>query len=232
MTHEFTTLSSVLNRCSAKVADQLLREIRAAVRDAALGNNQASNALTHISLDMRKAREARAAERRARAAERRAAKKAAKEAAKKAAKEAQPLPTAEQSPAMQCGSVAKRQLSGAEAPVIVSVSFPDGEAFSDKMVDFLRRCPAQQMRSVLNSYTNLLCTGSLTIPANDHDRQFLDNFLYLARIEGRIESDQEPTVQQTAAFIFENPALPLPRAERRRIERLHRKQLRQKLTIK
>lgn len=231
MTHEFTTLSSVLNRCSAKVADQLLREIRAAVRDAALGNNQASNALTHISLDMRKAREARAAERRARAAKK-VAKEVAKEAAKKAAKETQPLPTAEQSIAMQCGSVAKRQLSGAEAPVIASVTFPDSEAFSDKMVDFLRRCPAQQMRSVLNSYTNLLCTGSLTIPANDHDRQFLDNFLYLARIEGRIESDQEPTVQQTAAFIFENPALPLPRAERRRIERLHRKQLRQKLTIK
>ena len=35
MTHDFTTLTSVLSRCSAKVADQVIAEIRSAIDAAA-----------------------------------------------------------------------------------------------------------------------------------------------------------------------------------------------------
>ena len=89
------------------------------------------------------------------------------------------------------------------------------------MVKYLRQCPAQHMLAVLNSYVHLLFTGNLI--HSDADHRFLENFIYLARLEGIIQNDQQPTVEQAAAFLFDNPALPLPRAERRRLQRLARK---------
>ena len=169
-----------------------------------------------------------AAARRAKAAARKAQKATEKEAAE----------TAERSESPLCGSVAKRQLSGAEAPdarlgscgVASRLAAGSAEAelpatyFTPEMVKYLRRCPDQYMLAVLNSYFHLIFTGNLVHTADDH--RYLDNFITLTRQLGLIDNPEPPTAEQAATFIFDNPALPLPRAQRRAIERLRRKQLR------
>ena len=77
------------------------------------------------------------------------------------------------------------------------------------------------MLSVLNSYTHLLLTGSFVHTDSDH--RYVDNFIYLARLEGLIVTELEPTIEEASTFLFDNPASPLPRAERRRLQRLARK---------
>ena len=204
MEHNFENLASVLNRCSAKVANLVIEEVRSAINDAINGSLAPRGRLSKMSISVRKTREERAAERRAKAAERRAAKKAAKEAAKQA--EAELLRIASPSPLGEGRGVA---------------AAPDARHFSEKMVKYLRQCPSQQMLCVLNSYTNFLLTGSLV--HTDADHRFVDNFIYLARLEGLITTEQEPTIDEASSFLFDNPASPLPRAERRRLQRLARK---------
>ena len=92
------------------------------------------------------------------------------------------------------------------------------------MVKYLRRCPEQYMLSVLNSYFHLIFTGNVVDTADDH--RYFDNFIYLTRSVGLIDHDVPPTTEQTFAFLCDNPALPLPRAERRERQRLMRKQKR------
>ncbi|MGN0222623.1 MAG: hypothetical protein ACI4AM_01215 [Muribaculaceae bacterium] len=218
MEHNFENLASVLNRCSSAVADQVIAEIRIAINEANKGSQSPGCQLTKMAMRVRKTRAERAEARRAKAAERRAAKKAAKEAAKQAEAQAQPvsaqpIDSAERSESPRCSSVARRQPSGAEAPY--------ARHFSEKMVKYLRQCPAPQMLSVLNSYTHFLLTGSLIHTDSDH--RYVDNFIYLARLEGLIVTEQEPTVEEASTFLFDNPASPLPRAERRRLQRLARK---------
>ena len=89
------------------------------------------------------------------------------------------------------------------------------------MVKYLRQCPERYMLSVLNSYFNLIFTGNLVNTDDDH--RFIDNFIYLARLEGLIVTELEPTIEEASTFLFDNPASPLPRAERRRLQRLARK---------
>lgn len=223
MDHNFENLASVLNRCSAQVADQVIAEIRIAIHEATNGSLTPDSLLSKMAMRVRKTRTERAAERRAKAAERRAAKKAAKQAAKQA-EQAEQAEMASVS-CESCGEAA------AELPRDTSPSplrmgrggaaAPNARHFSEKMVKYLRQCPAQQMLSVLNSYTHLLLTGSLVHTDSDH--RYVDNFIYLARFEGLIVTEQEPTIEEASTFLFDNPASPLPRAERRRLQRLARK---------
>ncbi|MGN0223546.1 MAG: hypothetical protein ACI4AM_05930 [Muribaculaceae bacterium] len=206
MEHKFETLSTVLNRCSAKVADQVIAEIRAAINDAQQGNDQPAADLSNLETAVHTAKAEQAAARRAKAAERRAAKKIAhNESCGEAEAE---LPAAAHSPSVE---------DSAEAAGAAEVC----AAFTAKMVKYLRQCPERYMLSVLNTYFNLIFTGNLVNTDDDH--RFIDNFIYLARLEGLIDHAQQPTAAQAAAFLFDNPALPLPRAERRRLQRLARK---------
>ena len=201
MEHKFETLTTVLNRCSTKVADLVIAEIRTAITDAQQGNDQPATDLAEMETAVHTTKAEQAAKRRAKAAARRAAKEAAKEA------------THNES----CGE------AEAELPAKTSTTSEEGraEAFTAKMVKYLRQCPERYMLSVLNSYFNLIFTGNLVNTDDDH--RFIDNFIYLARLEGLIDHAQKPTAAQAAAFLFDNPALPLPRAERRRLQRLARK---------
>ena len=201
MEHKFETLTTVLNRCSTKVADLVIAEIRTAITDAQQGNDQPATDLAEMETAVHTTKAEQAAKRRAKAAARRAAKEAAKEA------------THNES----CGE------AEAELPAQTSTTSEEGraEAFTAKMVKYLRQCPERYMLSVLNSYFNLIFTGNLVNTDDDH--RFIDNFIYLARLEGLIDHAQKPTAAQAAAFLFDNPALPLPRAERRRLQRLARK---------
>ena len=217
MEHNFENLSAVLSRCSAQVTEQVIAEVRNAIREANNGSTLPESYLSRMHVRLRRVKAEKAAERRAKAAERRAAKKAAKEA-EKAAKEAEEKVTKEAISNESCGE-AEAELPSTSTSVAAPCT-----AFTDKMVKYLRQCPAQQMLAVLNSYVHLLFTGNLI--HTDPDHRFLENFIYLARLEAVIHNDQDPTAEQAAAFLFDNPALPLPRAQRRAIERLRRKQLR------
>ena len=231
MTHDFTTLTTVLGRCSAKVADQVIAEIRTAINDAAQqGNTAPAATLSEVSSAIHQKKAEQAAVRRAKAA--------ARKAQKAAEKEAQAEVSIERSDSPQCGSVAKRQLSDAEAPDArlgfcgVASRLAAGSAedelpatyFTPEMVKYLRRCPDQYLLSVLNSYFHLIFTGNLVHTADDH--RYLDNFITLTRQLGLIDNPEPPTPEQATAFFLDNPALPLPRAQRRAIERMRRKQLR------
>ena len=203
MTHDFTTLTSVLSRCSAKVADQVIAEISTAISAAKQDDNHADEAVAEMAATVHKINAEKAAARREKSAVRRAAKEAEKAAAKETAR---------------CESCGEAE---AELPSTSSSVAAPCTAFTDKMVKYLRQCPAQHMLAVLNSYVHLLFTGNLI--HSDADHRFLENFIYLARLERIIQNDQQPTMEQAAAFLFDNPALPLPRAERRRLQRLARK---------
>ena len=212
MEHKFETLTTVLNRCSAKVADQVIAEIRAAITDAQQGNDHAATDLAEMETALHTTKAEQAAARRAKAAARRAAAKEAKEA-KEATRNG------------SCGVASRLAAGSAEAELPAATPSPSGEsraaAFTAKMVKYLRQCPERYMLSVLNTYFNLIFTGNLVNTDDDH--RFIDNFIYLARLEGLIDHAKKPTAAQAAAFLFDNPALPLPRAERRRLQRLARK---------
>ena len=190
MEHKFETLTTVLNLCSAKVADLVIAEIRAAITDAQQGNDQPATDLAEMETAVHTTK-----------AEQAAARRAAKKAAHLGScgeAEAE-LPAATPSPSGEGRGGAEDR---AEAPV----------AFTAKMVKYLRQCPERYMLSVLNTYFNLIFTGNLVNTDDDH--RFIDNFIYLARLEDLIDHAQKPAAQ-AAAFLFDNPALPLSRAERR-----------------
>ena len=126
--------------------------------------------------------------------------------------------------------MAKRKLSGAEAPDVRCGSCGEAEAelpatyFTPEMEKYLRRCPDQYLLAGLNSYFHLIFTGNLVHTADDH--RYLDNFIPLARTLGIIDNPEPPTALQAATFLFDNPALPMPRAQHPALERLRRKQSR------
>ena len=209
MKHNFTVLTSVLGRCSAKVADQVIAEIRTAINNAAnQGDNTPAANLTEVSAAIHQKKAEQAAARRAKAAERKAQKAAEKEAA---------TDSAERSESPRCGSVAvTSRLAAGSAETELPATY-----FTPEMVKYLRRCPDQYLLAVLNSYFHLIFTGNLVHTADDH--RYLDNFITLARTLGIIDNPEPPTALQTATFLFDNPALPMPRAQRRALERLRRK---------
>ena len=212
MTHDFSTLTSVLGRCSAKVADKVIAEIRTAINDAAnQGDNSPAANLTEVSAAIHQKKAEQAAARRAKAAARKAQKAAEEEAA---------TDLAERSESPRGGSVAvASRLAAGSAEAELPATY-----FTPEMVKYLRRCPDQYLLAVLNSYFHLIFTGNLVHTADDH--RYLDNFITLTRQLGLIDNPEPPTPEQATAFFLDNPALPLPRAQRRAIERMRRKQLR------
>lgn len=213
MTHsefKFENLSQVLSRCGEKVANEAISEIRAAINQAVAEGTTADEVDTLLT-PMQSTITAAQTARKQKAAARRAARKAAKSEA--------------EAPDDRFGSCGE-----AEAELPATSPSPSGEGwgeatpatyFTAEMVTYLRRCPEAYMLSVLNSYFHLIITGNLVDTVDDH--RFLDNFIYLTRTMGLIENDLPATAEQAAAFLFDNPALPLPRAERRRLERMRRK---------
>ena len=211
MTHNeisFDNLQQALSRCGEKLATEAINEIRTAINQAVAQAATATDVDTLLH-PMQTTIEAAQTARREKAAARRAAKKAAQ-------------PEAEQSKSSDaslwsCGVASRLAAGSAEAEMPAA-------AFTPEMVKYLRRCPDQYMLAVLNSYLHLILTGNLVHTADDH--RYLDNFITLARTLGIIDNPEPPTALQAATFLFDNPAIPLPRAQRRAIERLRRKQLR------
>ena len=133
-------------------------------------------------------------------AERRARRIAAK--AKKQAK----------APADNKPSVAAPASAEAEKPA---------EAVTSDMVKYLRRCPDNYMLQVLNSYIHLLLTGALVDTSDDP--RYLRHFITMARASKIIDNPQPASIDDLTDFFFDNPALPMPRAQRRQFERDLRK---------
>ena len=205
MTHteiSFDNLQQALSRCGEKLATEAINEIRTAINQAVAQAATATDVDTLLH-PMQTTIEAAQAARREKAAARRAAKKAAQAA--QAAQADQPATT----------PVPSGEGRGEAA---------DATFFTLEMVKYLRRCPDQHMLAVLNSYLRLIFTGNLVHTADDH--RYLDNFITLARTLGIIDNPEPPTALQAATFLFDNPALPMPRAQRRALERLRRKQSR------
>lgn len=205
MTHteiSFENLQQALSRCGEKLASEAIAEIRTAINQAVAQAASAAEVDTLLHPVQTNVEAAQAA-RRGKAAARRAAKKAAQ--AEQTAQAAQPDTT----------PVPSGEGRGEAA---------DATFFTLEMVKYLRRCPDQHMLAVLNSYLRLIFTGHLV--HSDDDHRYLDNFIYLTRTLGLIDNPEPPTAEQAAAYLFDNPALPLPRADRRALERLRRKQSR------
>ncbi|MGN0224441.1 MAG: hypothetical protein ACI4AM_10535 [Muribaculaceae bacterium] len=205
MTHtdiSFDNLQQALSRCGEKLATEAINEIRTAINQAVAQAATAAEVDTLLR-PVQTTVEAAQTARREKAAARRAAQKAAQAEA-----------TAEQSKSSDArpGSCGEAE---AELPA---------PAFTPEMVKYLRRCPDQYMLAVLNSYIHLILTGNLIHTADDH--RYLDNFITLARTLGIIDNPEPLTALQAATFLCDNPALPLPRAQRRALERLRRKQAR------
>ena len=195
----FENLQQALSRCGEKLATEAIAEIRTAINEAVAQAASAAEVDTLLRPVQTNVEAAQAA-RREKAAARRAAKKAA-QAAQAGQQATTPVPSGE---------------SRGEAA--------DATFFTLEMVKYLRRCPDQHMLAVLNSYLRLIFTGRLV--HSDDDHRYLDNFIYLTRTLGLIDNPEPPTAEQAAAYLFDNPALPLPRADRRALERLRRKQSR------
>ena len=232
MTHteiSFDNLQQALSRCGEKLATEAINEIRTAINQAvaqAATATEVDTLLTPMQTTVAAVQSAR----RQKAAARRAAKKAA-----------QAEDTAERSASPRCGSVGSGSSSAAARCGIAEASDArlgscgvtsrlaagsaeaelSSAAFTPEMVKYLRRCPDQYMLAVLNSYLHLILTGNLVHTADDH--RYLDNFITLARTLHIIDNPEPPTALQAATFLFDNPALPMPRAERRALERLRRK---------
>lgn len=199
MTHteiSFENLQQALSRCGEKLATEAIAEIRTAINQAVAQAASAAEVDTLLSPVQTNVEAAQAARRE---------KAAARRAAKKAAQAEQPATT----------PIPSGEGRGEAA---------DATFFTLEMVKYLRRCPDQHMLAVLNSYLRLIFTGRLV--HSDDDHRYLDNFIYLTRTLGLIDNPEPPTAEQAAAYIFDNPALPLPRADRRALERLRRKQSR------
>lgn len=197
MTHDFSTLSTILSRCGEKVANQALEEIKAAVNQAvaeATTPAEVDAAFDPLATTITTARAAR----RAKSAARRAAKKAQ-----------EPTESTE-------AKIATQATQAQEASEV-----PD-TYITPAMVQYLRRCPDAYLLQVLNTYIHLIRTGNLIFAADD--RRYISNFLLLARSVGIIAHEDAPiTPQDITNYFLDNPALPLPRAQRRALERAQRR---------
>lgn len=206
MTQEFSNLSIILARCGEKIANQALEEIKAAVNQAvaqAATPAEVDTAFAPLSTTITTAKATRAA------------KAAARRAAKKAQKATEP---AQQTPAgTRCESCGEAE---AEQPADAPDTY-----LTPAMVQYLRRCPDDYLLQVLTTYIHLLRTGNLIFLADD--RRYINNFLLLARSAGIIaHPDATITTDEITNYFFNNPALPIPRAQRRALERAQRRALR------
>lgn len=210
MTQEFTNLSIILARCGEKIANQALEEIKAAVNQAvaqAATPAEVDTAFATLSTTITTAKATRAAK----AAARRAAKKAQKPT----------LPTE--------AKIATQAIQATEQPVTFPSPSEEGQGgatyLTPAMVQYLRRCPDDYLLQVLTTYIHLLRTGNLIFLADD--RRYINNFLLLARSAGIIAHPDAPiTPDEITNYFFNNPALPIPRAQRRALERAQRRALR------
>ena len=200
MTHDFSTLSTILARCGEKVANQALEEIKAAVNQAvaeATTPAEVDAAFDPLATTITTARAARRA------------KSAAHRAAKKAQEPTEPTESTE-------AKIATQATQAQEASEV-----PD-TYLTPAMVQYLRRCPDAYLLQVLNTYIHLIRTGNLIFAADD--RRYISNFLLLARSAGIIAHEDAPiTPQEITNYFLDNPALPLPRAQRRALERAQRR---------
>ncbi|MGN0224257.1 MAG: hypothetical protein ACI4AM_09585 [Muribaculaceae bacterium] len=206
MTQEFSNLSIILARCGEKIANQALEEIKAAVNQAvaqAATPAEVDTAFAPLSTTITTAKATRAA------------KAAARRAAKKAQELAEP---AQQAPAdTRCESCGEAE---AEQPAAAPDTY-----LTPAMVQYLRRCPDDYLLQVLTTYIHLLRTGNLIFLADD--RRYINNFLLLARSAGIIAHPDAPiTPDEITNYFLNNPALPIPRAQRRALERAQRRALR------
>lgn len=209
MTHEFSTLSTILARCGEKVANQALEEIKAAVNQAvaeATTPAEVDAAFDPLATSITTARAAR----RAKSAARRAAKKAQE------ATQATESTEAKIAKSAKIAKAANMATQANQAPEV-----PDAY-ITPAMVQYLRRCPDAYLLQVLNTYIHLIRTGNLIFAADD--RRYISNFLLLARSAGIIVHEDAPiTPQEITNYFLDNPALPLPRAQRRALERAQRR---------
>ena len=207
MTQNFSTLSIILARCGEKIANQALEEIKAAVKQAVAQAStpaEVDTAFAPLSTTITTAKATRAAK----AAARRAAKKAQKPT----------LPT--EAKIAKEANMATQAIQATEQPAAAPDSY-----LTPAMVQYLRHCPDDYLLQVLNTYIHLLRTGNLIFPADDC--RYINNFLLLARSAGIIAHPDAPITQdEITNYFFNNPALPIPRAQRRALERARRRALR------
>ena len=216
MTHveiSFENLSQALSRCGEKLANEAINEIRTAI-NCAVAQAASATEVDTLLQPMQTTITAAQTARREKAAARRAARKANRLGSCGEA-EAE-LPATSPSP---CSLEAR--LGVCEGRGEAAEAAEVAEAFTPEMVKYLRRCPEHYMLSVLNSYFHLILTGNVVHTSDDH--RYLDNFIYLTRTVGLIDHDVPPSPEQALAFLCDNPALPLPRAQRREFQRLARK---------
>lgn len=209
MTHEFSTLSTILARCGEKVANQVLEEIKAAVNQAvaeATTPAEVDAAFDPLATSITTARAARRA----------------KSAARRAAKKAQEAIQATESTEAKIAKSAKLAKSANMATQANQAPEVPDAYITPAMVQYLRRCPDAYLLQVLNTYIHLIRTGNLIFAADD--RRYISNFLLLARYAGIIVHEDAPiTPQEITNYFLDNPALPLPRAQRRALERAQRR---------
>lgn len=211
MTHEFSTLSTILARCGEKVAKQALEEIKAAVNQAvaeATTPAEVDAAFDPLATSITTARAARRA------------KSAARRAAKKAQEATEPSQQVLGTCSESCGEAEAEQPVTSPSPS--GVGWGEASYITPAMVQYLRRCPDAYLLQVLNTYIHLIRTGNLIFAADD--RRYISNFLLLARYAGIIVHEDAPiTPQEITNYFLDNPALPLPRAQRRALERAQRR---------
>ena len=239
MEHNFATLTTILSRCSAKLANEALAEIRAAIADAAHDHCQPTEAVDTMSNEIDHIKQQKAEAR----AARRAAKKAEREAAEKAAHEEQE--------ADQAQSAFVEDISRDQACCILArmaqpkpyLEVFDGEAeatirelaqmqlgindtddrptiapgfINRQMAGYLKSCTEEHIQIVVNSYIQLLFTGTVYVPG---DPRYLNNFILLARAYGIVTTGSAIAPEQLDYYLRQNPVLPLNRAQRRHLQR-------------
>lgn len=239
MEHNFATLTTILSRCSAKLANEALAEIRAAIADAAHDESQPTDAVALMSNEIDHIKQQKAEVR----AARRAAKKAEREAAEKA--------TQEEQGATQAQSAFVEDISRDQACCILGrMGQPkphpevfDGEAeatirelaqmqlgiddtddqptvapgfINRQMAGYLKRCSEEHIHTIVNSYIQLLFTGCVYLLGNP---RYLNNFILLARAYGIVTTGSAIAPEQPDYYLRQNPVLPLNRAQRRHFQR-------------
>ena len=239
MEHNFATLTTILSRCSAKLASEALAEIRALIADAAHDQSQPTEAVDTMSNEIEHIKQQKAEVR----AARRAAKKAEREAAEKVAHEAQEAAQAQ--PAFvedishdhACCILGRMALSKpypepfdgeAEATIRQAAELKLGIDNTDDqptiapgfinrpMAGYLKRCSEEHIQTIINSYIQLLFTGAVYLPG---DPRYLNNFILLARAYGIVTTGSAIAPEQLDYYLRQNPVLPLNRAQRRHLQR-------------
>lgn len=232
MEHNFATLTSILSRCSAKLANEAIAEIRAAIADAAHDEcqpaaavDQMSEAITNIKAKQAEARAARRAAKKAEKAEREAAAQpqpafvediSRDQACCTLGRMAQPKPYPE-----ACDGEAEATIRRAAALQLDADDQPTAAPgfINRQMAGYLKRCTEENIQTIVNSYIQLLFTGCVNVPG---DPRYLSNFILLARAYGIVTTGSAISPEQLDQYLHSNPVMPLNRAQRRRLQRQHK----------